>query len=220
MAGGARLDRTQRAQLLFEQSGFPELQSTLELPLCDLGTYERRVVELLVAVSQSPLGLALHDVLPGVEQRCSLACCGCWQIRQRAAPSCCSPRMRSPHLALRVHAAGATKPGWVKSTSRPSRQTEKIGSAPVRRGACAGPRRATPLVDGCEVPFGERGVVVEPSARGRESGRHWGARRPASLQSRQICVASRTSEWATEPCTTPAWCKRPSGAAARALQGI
>lgn len=65
---GARLDRTQRAQLLFEQSGFPELQSTLELPLCDLGTYERRVVELLVAVSQSPLGLALHDVLPGVER--------------------------------------------------------------------------------------------------------------------------------------------------------
>lgn len=65
---GGRLDRTQRAQLLFEQSGFPELQTTLEMPLCDLGTYERRVVELLVAVSQSPLGLALHDVLPGVER--------------------------------------------------------------------------------------------------------------------------------------------------------
>ncbi len=65
--GGARHERGQRALRLLEQSGFPELESLLDQPLCDLGTYERRVVEILAPLSASPLALALHDVVAGVD---------------------------------------------------------------------------------------------------------------------------------------------------------
>lgn len=62
-----RADHTQRARRMFEQAGFPELETLLDVPLCDLGIYERRIIEILASVATSPLALALQDVLTGVE---------------------------------------------------------------------------------------------------------------------------------------------------------
>jgi ABC-type multidrug transport system ATPase subunit len=63
----ARQERSLRPLRLLEQAGFPELATLLDTPLYDLGTYERRIIEILASVACSPLALALQDILSGVE---------------------------------------------------------------------------------------------------------------------------------------------------------
>lgn len=57
----------ERAALaMLEQAGWPELGARLQVPMCDLEPYERRVVELLGTAATAPALLILDEPLAGV----------------------------------------------------------------------------------------------------------------------------------------------------------